>query len=305
MAVKTLHHRKYMLLLLIGLAYFPVVNTFWLGNRSAVLQRRRISSYTKVYVLSAQENASPSRHEADHFAEKDKGSKKSCLVLRADYVKETAPAPATSQKQMVDFFRKPLHRDCLISAGGKRETRTIATTDELLEKWKKRALSLRVSEPERCDAIIEVRVGGIQFPGISLESISLIGSKLLIPIQPNMFPSYEFVLIQDKRQATGLRPFVWVYEKLTGEENKNREHDTAPTSLSRVTVQQIKGDEGVTFRIETFLEIRINFPAFLLKILPVTKKKAEAQGSQGIAKVIESDIDIAMAKFRDMYIASL
>ena len=210
-----------MLLLLIGLAYFPVVNTFWLGNRSAVLQRRRISSK---YVLSAQANASQSRHEADHFTEKDKGSKKACLVLRADYVKETAPAPATSQDKMVDFFRKPLHRDCLISAGGKRETRTVATTDELLEKWKKRALSLRVSEPERCDAIIEVKVGGIRFPGISLESISLIGSKLLIPIQPNMFPSYEFVLIQDKRQATGLRPFVWVYEKLTGEENKNGEH---------------------------------------------------------------------------------
>lgn len=206
---------------------------------------------------------------------------------------------------MVDFFRNPLHRDCLISAGGIRETKTLPTTDELLEKWKRQALSLGAAEPERSDAILEVKVGGIRFPGITLESASIVGSKLLIPIQPNMFPSYEFVLIADKRQATGLRPFVWVYEKLTGEGDKERKRDTAPTSLSRVTVEQVKGDEGVTFRIETFLEVRIKFPAFLLKILPVTKQKAEAQGSQGIAKLIKSDIDIAMAKFRDLYIASL
>lgn len=303
-----LSYRNHVVVLLIVLVCFQVADTFWLGNRSAVLRRRRISSSS---VLDAQARAPQSSHDADNSTGKDKDSDKACLVLRADYVKATTPAPAIPPEQMVDFFRNPLHRGCLISAGGKRETKIFPTTDELLERWKRRALSLGAAEPERSDTIIEVRVGGIRFPGISLESTSLVGSKLLIPIQPNVFPSYEFVLIQDKRQATGLRPFVWVYDKLTGEGDKERERDTAPTSLSRVTVEQIeaveqiKGGEDITFRIETFLEIRIKFPAFLLKILPVTKQKAEAQGSLGISKVIKSDIDIAMAKFRDLYIASL
>lgn len=300
--VKSLLARNHRLVLLAVLGCLRLVYTFWPGNRSAILERRRIS---RTVLTAHQVRAPQSSHEAENSTTEGNDSNKACLVFRADYVKESRPAPATSQEAMIEFFRNPIHRNCLISAGNKRETSSVPTTKELLEKWKKRALSLKAAEPEVSDTIIKIRLGGMRFPGIILESTSLIGTKVLIPSESNAFPSYEFLLIQDKRQATGLKPLVWIYDQLTGAGKKEREKDTARISLSRVTVQESEHNKTITFKIETFIQIRINFPAFLLKILPVKKEKAEAQGSQGIAKVIKHDIDSAMAKFRDLYAASL
>ena len=206
---------------------------------------------------------------------------------------------------MVDFFRNAVNRNCLISGGNTRETTTIPTTNGLLQKWKNRASSLQAVEPDASDDVIQVRVGGMQFPGVTLESTSLIGTKLLLPSESNAFPSYEFTLIQDSRQATGLPPLVWVFNKLTGAGNQEREKDTAPMSLSRVTVQESSDGKDITFKIETFLEIRVKFPAVLLKILPVKKEKAEAQASEAVTKVLKKDIDAAIAKFRERYVDSL
>lgn len=226
------------------------------------------------------------------------------LVLRADYDKESEPAPSTSQASMIDFFRDPKHCACLISAGNKRESHTVHTTEELLNKWKHRAAKLGGAEPTATDDIISVAVSGISFPGVKVESTSMIGSKLLLPADESGFPSFEFTLIQDKRTATGLPPIVWIYNQLTGAGKKEREKDTTPMSLSRVFVCRSTDDDddSITFMIKSFLEIRIRFPAVLLKILPVTKEKAEAQGGEAVTKVLKKDIDVSIAKFRDIYV---
>lgn len=227
------------------------------------------------------------------------------LVLRADYVGESKPAPVTSQEAMIDFFRDPKHCACLISAGNTRESHTVPTTDELLQKWKSRAASLGGEQPEMSDYIISVRTGGIRFPGVTVVSTSLIGSKLLLPTDSTGFPGYEFTLIQDQREATGLRPIVWVYNQLTGAGNKERENDAAPTSLSRVAPCPTPDGESVTFKIDSFLEIRVKFPAVLLKIMPVSKEKAEAQGAEAVINVLKKDIDVSIDKFRDIYVETL
>ena len=206
---------------------------------------------------------------------------------------------------MIDFFRDSKHSACLISAGNTRESHTVAVSDELLQKWKSRALALGAKEPEATDTIISVRTGGIRFAGVTVESTSLIGSKLLLPTAANAFPSYEFVLIQDQREATGLRPIVWVYNQLTGVGDKERDKYTTPMSLSRVTPCLTPDGESVTFQIDSFLEIRINFPAILLKILPVSKEKAEAQGAEAVTKALKKDIDVSIEKFRDIYADAL
>lgn len=227
------------------------------------------------------------------------------LVLRADYVGQSKLAPVTSQEAMIDFFRDPKHCACLISAGNTRESHTVRVTDELLQRWKRRATSLGASEPETSDNIISVRTGGIRFPGVTVESTSLIGSKLILPTESTGFPSYEFVLIQDQREATGLRPIVWIYNQLTGAGNTEREKDAAPMSLSRVAPCPTEDGENVTFKIDSFLEIRIKFPVVLLKILPVSKEKAEAQGADAVIKVLKKDIDVSIEKFRDIYAETL
>lgn len=225
---------------------------------------------------------------------------KACLVFRADYAKVSEPVPISSRHTVVDFFRNTSNRNCLISGGNKRETTTVPTTSDLLQIWKDRTSSLNAVEPDASDDIIQVRVGGMQFPGVILESTSLIGTKLLLPA--NAFPSYEFTLIQDSRRATGLPPLVWVFNKLTGAGSQEREKDTAPLSLSRVSIRESSNGENITFRIVTFLEIRVKFPAVLLKILPVKKETAEAQAAEAVTKVLKKDIDAAMASFRERYV---
>jgi len=46
------------------------------------------------------------------------------------------------------------------------------------------------------------------------------------------------------------------------------------------------------------LEIRVKFPAVLLKMLPVSKDKAEAQGAEAVRKVLKKDIDVSIEKFK-------
>lgn len=280
------------------LAHNRSAPAFWLGR---VLPRNR---YSHENVCSNDKiAATPSIHSTSGDAPQQKDNE-ATLVLRADYSTGSDPAPKTSVQAMVDFFRDPVNRNCLISGGNKRETQTVATTEELLQTWKARAYSLGAQMPEASDIIVLVRIAGMSFPGIKLTSLSVIGTKLVVPTTSDAFPTYEFVLIQDKREATGLKPLVWIYNQLVGTGKLEREKDTSPTSLSRVTVQSHDG-ASVVFKIKTFLEIRVRFPTVLLKILPVKKEKAEAQGSSALIKIISKDIDNAITKFRDSYVASL
>jgi hypothetical protein len=97
-----------------------------------------------------------------------------------------------------------------------------------------------------------------------------------------------------------------VFNQLVGVGNKDREKDAAPMSLSRVAPYPTVDDpEKITFKIESFLEIKVKFPSVLLKILPVSKEKAEAQGADAVRKVLAKDIDVSIEKFRDIYVESL
>ena len=206
---------------------------------------------------------------------------------------------------MVDFFRDPVSRNCLISAGNTRETQAVITTEELLKRWKDRASAVGAAEPTVNDEIVSVNTGGLRFPGITVETTSLMGTKLLLPTKPNLFPSYEFVLIEDKRKVIGLKPVVWVYSKLVGSGDTEREKETAPMCLSRVTVCPSADNKTLKFKIESFLEIRVNFPAILLKILPVPKEKVELRGRKAVERILKQDVDVSLSKFRDLYTAML
>lgn len=234
---------------------------------------------------------------------KGQATEEASLVIRADYVGKSEPAPASSTEAMQEFFQDSSSRDCLISAGNTRETHPVPTTNKLLERWKVRAFALGAEEPSASDEIISVNTGGIKFPGITIQTTSLMGTKLLLPTKKTKCPSYEFILIQDEREVVGLRPIVWVYNQLVG--GKDKEKETAPMCMSRITACPSSDNKNVTFQIDTFLEIRISFPAILLKILPVSKEKVEARGVKAIQRMLKKDIDVSLTKIRELYIAAL
>jgi hypothetical protein len=237
----------------------------------------------------------------EKVVEADTTTNDSTLVFRADYVYESDTAPLVSPERMLNFFRDAKNRDCLCTAGGQKEAQTIDTTDELLEKWKDRASTLGAVEPDSSDVIINVQTGRIHFPGLTVDTTSVIGSKLIVPAESSSFPNYEFILIQDKRKVDGLRPIVWTFNRLMAL-SKKEGRDTTPLSLTRVFALPSEDGKDVTFKTETFLEVRVSFPAFLLKILPTSKEKTEAQGGEAVKKVLKKDIKVAVDKFRESWV---
>lgn len=219
------------------------------------------------------------------------------LVFRADYVYESEPAPLVSPERMLDFFRDSKNRDCLVTAGDRLESHTLDTTNELLEKWKSKASTLGAVEPDASDAIINVRTGRIHFPGLNVDTTSLIGTKLILPPESISFPNYEFILIQDKRNVSGFKPIVWMYNRLMAP-SKKEGRDTTPSSLTRVFALPSEDGKTVKFETHTFLEVQVSFPAFLLKIIPSSKEKAEEQGNEALKKALKKDIEVAVDKFR-------
>lgn len=289
------------LIVIVLASYLHVIDAFSPRHQIEIAQPSRFSVGAPLCCRRRQAPPSSSL-AAESATTVDEAVDQASLVLRADYVGESSSAPATSQEAMLEFFSDPKHSTCLITAGNKRESHTVPVTDELLSKWKKRGSILGAEEPNEGDVIISVRTGGIKFPGVTVESTSLIGSTLLLPTDSNPFPSYEFVLIQDQREATGLKPIVWVYNQLVHPE---RAKDASPMSLSRVAPYPTEDGKSITFKIHSFLEINVKFPAVLLKILPMSKEKAEAKGADAVLKVLKNDIDVSIEQFRDIYVESL
>lgn len=74
-------------------------------------------------------------------------------------------------------------------------------------------------------------------------------------------------------------------------------------SLTRTTATSTDSDDQmITFTSSSYLEVDVSFPKVLLRILPVSKEKAEEQGSQSILKTIEKDSGPALESFKDAYL---
>ena len=58
----------------------------------------------------------------------------------------------------------------------------------------------------------------------------------------------------------------------------------------------------IVFSIEASLEVIVKFPSLLLKVMPVSKKKAEEQGSASVLKAIGKDIEAVLPKVRSYYL---
>jgi hypothetical protein len=235
----------------------------------------------------------------------------SCLIFQYNSVVTSEAAPYAPPSKIWDFFQQSQQRNCMISAGNQREVNEVVDPmedrDQLLSLWKTRCLELGTAElPTSSDCILRVTTGGIQFPGLSLTSEAIIGAKLCK--SENDYPVYEFTLIRDSQHVKGFPPTVWIYEKLTGtnRDNTSNLHDPSPArSLSKVTASPLQDGKYISFQVQTDIRIIVAFPSFLLKILPVSKEKAEEQGSISIGKSIEKDLKSAMETLRQQYLDAL
>lgn len=230
------------------------------------------------------------------------------LVFTGDYVYESDPVQGCTREDVISFFNEPTTQLFLISAGGKREVERHATlTADMKRLWlgvcEKFGSSLDQEdwpsdsdEAVACDSII-------QFPGLQLITTVLNGVKTRI--DENGFPEYVFVLIGEKKRATGPAPIVWLYNKLTNADKEDAKNYILPETKAKSTVSIVEGEDEFSFKFTIEIQVQVGFPTSLIRILPTSKETMEEQGSAAVLKTVSGDIVDSITATRNDFLKRL
>lgn len=172
-----------------------------------------------------------------------------------------------------------------------------------VDAWERECENFGVKAPSLAngDKVFWVTTG-MNFPGLRISSRSFIGVKGLTPTRDPLFPypGLEFVLIKDEQEVEGTPPLMWIFNKLTGSSGGDKGEQSV-RSLNRVTIEPSSDGKEMVFQSNVLLEIDVLFPSIFLKLLPVSKDKAEEQGSASISKALDKDIVPALKRLRDSW----
>ena len=215
--------------------------------------------------------------------------------------------------QLHEFFQNRHHRNLLLK-GGHNPTEDIPRTHDLLEQWTQRSTTVASTPPLRRDlqnhqddeqnhSVVAVHSTVPIVPGLSIKAISYMGCRLLSNPENNLFPMYEFTLIQDRYDAHGTKPLVWLYRKVTGDADdtssahKGRPHIAAATSttgsrtthgLCRVSLQP--QEEALRLSYYSMVRVSCSLPSRLLRVLPLSKQSIESKISASMAKQLKLEV---------------
>jgi hypothetical protein len=220
-------------------------------------------------------------------------------------------------RQLYKFFQNRLHRNLLLK-GGQNPTEDIPRTPELLEKWTQRSKAVSSTPPlsfenhhedEQNHSVVAIHSTVPIVPGLSIKAVSYMGCRLL-PNPRNFFPMYEFTLIQDRYQAHGSKPLVWLYRKVTGDPattTTSSSHEgpltaAASTTGSRSTqglcrVSFESHEEALRLSYYSMVKVYCNLPQRLLRVLPLSKQNIESKISASMAKQLQSEVLQSAEKF--------
>jgi hypothetical protein len=213
------------------------------------------------------------------------------LVFPASIVETTAPLDSASAKEIEAFFTS------FLSAGGTTKVTEQERTPQLDEFWVQCCDEYygEASLPEGDDTVVASETS-IQFPGLKMTNLVYCGVKLFMGKEAadNCLPYYETVLIAQKQTVRGAPPVVWIFNQLTGSSPSNGH------SKTRISLQRTLNGE-YTIGVDCKIEIAVEFPRLLLKILPASKEKVEEQGGVAVQKAVSKDIGKCVDGINDTF----
>jgi len=140
---------------------------------------------------------------------------------------------------------------------------------------------------------------------------------------------HRFYLIADSKRLEGPRPVTWLAQTLMGRGDGSKGSSSSSSSFqpsetkasSRISVVAVKGEPDVEsnhetnhnhggavtskvssptssshgFQIEVDCTVQIEFPKFLLRLLPTSQAKVEESGTQAVQKAVLQDVSAAVA----------
>lgn len=244
---------------------------------------------------------------------------------KLNYTSDLFYANAT-QQEFVDFFETSETKNLLLGSGGKLEVKRLDATPELLELWKSSCQTYYgskylpkevVNQKESNEIYTSESI--VSFPGIKV--ITTVCTAVIVDLAKddgNMLPSYDFILIGENRIAEGPKPLIWLYNQLTGADKHCQEKGafnpskaTAQTHVSVIRHQNSQegadgngGDIGERygFNFDMNMEIRVEFPRALLKLLPTKREKIEEQMSASLLKAVQPNVVQAIAATRTSFL---
>ena len=222
-----------------------------------------------------------------------------------------------SGKTIDEFFLSREHRNLLFAAGaGIREIEN-PSERQMQSLWReseagRRRCHMYPRDETAITRIIELTNPSLQFIGIKLISVVVVGTQLLLGFDENGkvnenrpfpgFPEFQFTLLDSSFAAEGPRPLVWVFNKITKRQDSkesNKANDTnkgeSPSEnngpirtigFTRVWSQPTE-DGKVTFCAETRLESQLLIPRMLVRLLPVTLDRIEEQGRAALQTLLK------------------
>lgn len=241
-------------------------------------------------------------------SETKKGKTKLLFQASETFISDPIPLPGNpdSERALEQLMSKDETLvDILRGAGNevKCTSQEVATSN--IDAWGRECESFGVKPPclDNGDKVFCVTTG-INFPGLRISSLSYIGGKY-IPSSTSdpssTYPEFEFVLIKDEQEVEGPAPLKWLFYKLTGSSGGGKGSQSV-RSLNQVSIEPSSDGKGMVFQSKLTLEIGVQFPSIFLKLLPVSKEKAEEQGSASISKMLDKDVVPALKRVRDAWV---
>jgi hypothetical protein len=231
------------------------------------------------------------------------------LVFHVDYTKTSDVLPkGTTSDDISNFLAAESNREIFLSAGNSRPFQYLEVTPQFKQYWRDACDHFSSScLPEDDDKLIAVDAE-VKFPGMKLIITSLQGVKEMPPSNTDTdaggIKSYEVLLVGEKLQPSGAPPVVWLYNKMTGNDKreKNEFYPPKQTRIRSVMTGTELADGALVLSFRLDLRITIQFPRTLLKLLPTSKEKAEEQGSKSVLHSVSKDIDKAMDAAFDAFV---
>eukprot|EP00978_Attheya_sp_CCMP212_P020415 scaffold58372_cov53-Attheya_sp.AAC.1 len=232
------------------------------------------------------------------------------LRFRASIKYNTKPAPVPKDgKTMNDFFATDNY--LLLPVGTCNKVFPIKRTrPDIMHRWEEEASQMGTTKPNRIDRVLSLSVR-TPFLIFSIDVEATIGVKLFKanPVvdeegDPSLSnPELEFILLGQKFSADGPPPLVWIFNQMTGIDQKTRKTSQVSNhAVFRVKVLPSNDGKGIVFASNMDAELHIQFPSMLLELLPVAKEVIEEQGSKSLQQLMNRDLPPGVDKFHDAYV---
>lgn len=230
------------------------------------------------------------------------------MVFGGSVERSSDPLPEDATREQVSRFlrdEKRANLGLIASAGGARETREVPRTEELDGLWKECCLDTYGAEnlPAPDDPIFVTNTTS-RFPGLRLTTTVYNGIKTFDETEAaaddGIPPRFVLNMIAETQAPTGFPPFVWAFHKLMGFCEPEGSLRPCGRVQSVLSVVEDDGDDRrrrrrMALRMDVSVRIEVEFPAVLVRILPMRKDKAEAVASSSIMKSVSRDVKTAVA----------